>query len=184
VLAQGGALPDNWVYLDSCSTVTTFKSEEYLKGLKTLSNGIKINCNAGTVNTNQKGIYGKLNVLYLPDRIVNIFLMHELKKLYRITYNSWEGFYVMHTPRGQVKFHKNEQELPCINLDAFSQEAAIMLLQPMTGSSQKWGRGWLSYRQYMEITRGILKKKCSKQRRQEGPKPCLVIHAKKTTREW
>jgi hypothetical protein len=126
-------LPDNQVYLDSCSTIMTFRSEKYLKGLKTLSNGIKINGSVGTVNTKQKGSYGKLKVWYLSDGI-NMFLIHKLKKLYRITYNSWEGFYVMHTSRGQVKFHKDEQGLPCINLDGSSREAAIMLLQPTDGT--------------------------------------------------
>jgi hypothetical protein len=35
-LAQGGELPDNRVYLDSCSTVNTaFKNQKYLKNIKT-----------------------------------------------------------------------------------------------------------------------------------------------------
>ena len=55
--------------------------------------------------------------------------MHELKKHYRITYNSWEGFYEVHTPRGMVKFHKDEQGLLYIDLDGSSQEAATMLVQ-------------------------------------------------------
>jgi hypothetical protein len=32
--------------------------------------------------------------------------------MYRITYDSWEGFYVVHTPRGEVHFHKDKQGLP------------------------------------------------------------------------
>jgi hypothetical protein len=44
---QGGALPDNQVYLNGCSTITAFKSGKYLKGVKTLARGIRINCNAG-----------------------------------------------------------------------------------------------------------------------------------------
>ncbi len=45
---------------------------------------------------------------YIPDRIANEFSMHKLKKYYRITYNSWEGYYVMHRPREKVEFHKDE----------------------------------------------------------------------------
>ncbi len=45
-----------------------------------------------------KGEFGGLSVWYLRDGIANIFSMHELEKLYRITHNSWEGFYVVHTP--------------------------------------------------------------------------------------
>ena len=36
--------------------------------------------------------YRKLKVWYLPDGIANFFSMHELEKLYHITYNSWEGY--------------------------------------------------------------------------------------------
>jgi hypothetical protein len=55
--------------------------------------------------------------------------MHELEKMYRITYDSWEGFYVVHTPRGEVHFHKDEQGLPYIDLTESGHEAARMLLQ-------------------------------------------------------
>ncbi len=97
-LAQGGALPDNQAYLDGCSTVMAFKNNKYLMGVKEVREGIKINCSAGAVVTNPRGSYGRLKAWYLPDGIVNIFSMHKLEQLYRITYNSWDGFYVVHTP--------------------------------------------------------------------------------------
>jgi hypothetical protein len=99
--AQGAALPENRAYLDRCSTVTVFKTDKYLKGIKTLTNRININCNAGAVTTNQMGSYGNLKVWYLPEGITNIFSMNELEKLYRITYNSWTGHYMVHTPKGE-----------------------------------------------------------------------------------
>jgi hypothetical protein len=74
------------------------------------------------------GTYGKLKVWYLPGSIANIFLMHELEKLYRITYDSWEGHYIVHTPQGAVKFYKDKQGLPYIDLEALT-KAAVMLLQ-------------------------------------------------------
>ena len=107
-MLQGDALPDNRAYLDGCSTVTAFKAGKYLEGIKMVRNGIKINCNAGAVTTNKLGSFGSLNVWYIPNGIANIFSMHELEKHYRITYNSWEGYYQVHTPRGMVKFHKDE----------------------------------------------------------------------------
>ena len=55
--------------------------------------------------------------------------MHELEKLYRITYGSWEGFYVVHTPQGEVHFHKDEQGLPYIDLTKSHHEATRMLMQ-------------------------------------------------------
>jgi hypothetical protein len=71
-------------------------------------------------------------VWYIPDGIVNIFSMHELKKQYRITYNSWEGHYVVHTPKGEVNFYKYKQGLPYIELNGpAGRKAAVMLLQSM-----------------------------------------------------
>jgi hypothetical protein len=91
--------------------------------------GIKINCNAGSVYTKQMGKYGRMKVWYIPDGIANIISMHELEKLYRITCDSWEGYYVVHTARGQVHFHKDEQGIPYIDLEKSGRMAAIMLMQ-------------------------------------------------------
>jgi hypothetical protein len=88
MLAQGGALPNNWAYLDGCSMVTAFKNNKYLKGVKKVREGIKINCNAGSMTTNLKGNYGRLKVWYVPKEIANIFSMHKLKRLYCIIYDS------------------------------------------------------------------------------------------------
>ena len=54
--------------------------------------------------------------------------MHELEEMYRITYDSWQGYYVVHTPKGEVRFYKDEQGLPYLDLEE-SSKAAVMLLQ-------------------------------------------------------
>jgi hypothetical protein len=128
-LAQGGQLPENRAYLDGCTTVTAFKSDQFLKGVKTVEGGIKINCNAGAVVMNKRGNYGRLKVRCIPNRIANIFLMHKLEKHYQITYNSWQGYYIVHTPKGEIRFYKDEQGLPFINLEESNQGEAMMLLQ-------------------------------------------------------
>ncbi len=48
---------------------------------------------------------------------------------YRITYDSWEGYYQVHTLSLTVKFHIDEQSLPYIDLDGSAREAASMLVQ-------------------------------------------------------
>ncbi len=136
MFAERAVLPENRAYLDRCLTVTVFKTDKYLKEIKTLPNGIKINCNAGAVTINQMGSYSNLTVWYLPKGITNIFLMHELEKLYRITYNSWVGYYVVHTPKGAVKFYMDKKGLPYIELDGPGHEAAIMLLQRVQEDAQ------------------------------------------------
>ena len=122
-------MPDDGAYLDGCSSVTAFNSDKYLKDVKAVQGGIKINCNAGTRMTNLWGTYGGLKVWYLPDWIANIFSIHKLKKLYCITYDSRDRYYIKHTPKGEVNFHKDEQELPYINLEESNMAAAMMLLQ-------------------------------------------------------
>jgi hypothetical protein len=122
------------VYLDGCSTVTAFKNDRFLKDIRTEARGVKINCNAGAISTNKRGDYGNLKVWYLPDGIANIISMHELESLYRITYDSWAGYYVVHTPKGEVRFHKDEQGLPYLDLDG-SNEAGTLLLMKHGGGS-------------------------------------------------
>jgi hypothetical protein len=65
-LSQGGELPDDQAYLDGCSTVTAFKNGKFMSNIHSVQEGIKINCNAGTVTTNKKGrIGGVFIVLWL-----------------------------------------------------------------------------------------------------------------------
>ena len=126
-------MPDNRPYLDGCLTVTAFKSNKYLKDIQAVRGGIKINCNAGAVSTNLRRTYGWLKVWYLPDGIADIFSMHELKKAYRITYDSWYGYYIVHTPKGEVQFYKDKQGLPYINMEKSNKAVAMTLLQ-----QEKW----------------------------------------------
>jgi hypothetical protein len=109
---QGKVLPNNRAYLDGCLMVTAFKSKKYLEGIRTLKNEIKINCNEGAVMTNQMGSYGRMNVWYIPKGIANIFSMHELEKMYHITYDSLDGYYVMHTPRGKWCSTRTNKDYP------------------------------------------------------------------------
>ena len=55
--------------------------------------------------------------------------MNEIEKLHRITYDSIDGYYVVHTDKGPVYFHKDEQGLPYIDLDASVYDEATTLVQ-------------------------------------------------------
>ena len=44
----------------------------------------------------------------MPEGIVNILSMHELEKRYRITYDSLDGYYTVHTNNGPIYFVKDE----------------------------------------------------------------------------
>ena len=55
--------------------------------------------------------------------------MPKLEKLYCITYDSWEGYYVIHTENGEIRFYKDEQGLPYIDLTKSDKNAATLLVQ-------------------------------------------------------
>jgi hypothetical protein len=74
------------------------------------------------------------NAWYIPKGIANIFSMNEVKKRYRITYGSWQGYYVVHTKSGEVRFYKDENGLPYIDLEDSSEDVAALLVQ--TGSKE------------------------------------------------
>ncbi len=65
----------------------------------------------------------------MPDGIANIILMHELESLYRITYDSWKGYYVVHMPKGEVHFYKDEQGLPYLDLEESNEAGTLLIMQ-------------------------------------------------------
>ena len=71
--------------------------------------------------------------------------MHELEQSYCITYNSWDGYYVVCTQKGEVQFHKDEQGLPYINLGESNLEAAMILLQRETVEREETMDSEMSY---------------------------------------
>jgi hypothetical protein len=70
-----------------------------------------------------------LRVWYIPKGITNIFSMNELEKRYLITYDSGQGYYLVHTESGEVWFYKDENVLPYIDLKVSSEDAVALLVQ-------------------------------------------------------
>ena len=70
----------------------------------------------------------------MPDGIANILSQHQVEQKYRVTYDSWDGFYVVHHPKGPVKFCKEHQGLPFIDMADSSLEAAILHVQTVHGN--------------------------------------------------
>ncbi len=63
--------------------------------------------------------------------------MHKLEKMYCITYNSWDVYYAIHTPGGEILFYKDEQGLHYINLlEGSDQDMVMMLVQEHAGMQE------------------------------------------------
>ena len=58
---------------------------------------MQVNCNVGSIKTNQKGEYGLVEAWYMPKGTADIFSMNEIEKLHRITYDSIDGYYMVQT---------------------------------------------------------------------------------------
>ena len=133
-MVQREGLPDNRVYLDNCSTVTGFKDAGRIEGISEVTDGMKVNCNAGEVMYNKVGSWGKLKAWHLPGSIANIISMNELESHYRVTYDSWDGRYTVHTEHGPVYFTKDEHGLPYIELGEGQESAGVLFLQTVRGN--------------------------------------------------
>lgn len=123
------------IYLDSCTTSSTFTSEKHLTDVVSEKKGLAIRCNAGTVKTNRRGNFGGLKVWSMGEGIANVLSLGELSKLYRVTFDSDEGYFVVHTKHGEVHFVMDESGMPCLDL-ASNEEAATMLIQTVQGNCE------------------------------------------------
>ncbi len=109
------------------------------------------------------GKYGSINAWYIPEGIADICSMHELEKKHRIPYDSWQGYYQVHTASRVVKFFKDKQGLPYINLDGSGREAAIMLLEmAVRVEAEEIKQGLVNVQTVRENYKGYSKRKILK----------------------
>ena len=70
----------------------------------------------------------------MSDGIANILSQHQAEQKYHVTYDSWDGFYIVHHPKGPVKFCKDHQGLPFIDMAESDKESDILLVQRVRGN--------------------------------------------------
>jgi len=81
--------PDNWILLDSQSTVDMFKNKKLLKNIRDAKMALSLHCNAGIAMVNKIGdLPGYGTVWFYEDGIANILSLNNVKKKYRVTYDS------------------------------------------------------------------------------------------------
>ena len=116
------------VYLDSCTTSSTFVRERLLSDVKDQRKGLTVHCNTDKLTTNRRGDFGRLKVWAMKDGIANVLSLGEMIKLYRVTFDSLDGYFVVHMPGGVVHFTINEHGMPALDLRE-NPEAVCLLLQ-------------------------------------------------------
>jgi len=94
-------IPDSWILLDSQSTVDVFMNKKLLKNVPDAKTPLSLHCNAGVATVNKVGdLAGYGTVWYYENGIANILSLNNVKKKYRVTYDS--------TASGCFKVHKTD----------------------------------------------------------------------------
>ena len=94
---SGKKIPDNWILLDSQSTVDIFCNPRLVENIRRVKDRMKIQCNAGTQVTNLVGDLPGYGPVWFNSRaIANVLSLKLVKENYHIQYDSDEkdGFMV------------------------------------------------------------------------------------------
>ena len=83
----------NKIYLDSCTACSTFVGEKHLMQVNDMKKGLAVHCNAGKITTKRRRKFGRLNVWAMKEGIANVISLGELVQLYRVTFDSLDGFF-------------------------------------------------------------------------------------------
>jgi len=149
---QSNKLPQTWILLDNQSTVDVFSNPSLLQNIRPTTRTMTIKCNAGTTRTNMVGeLPGyPTQVWYNPNGIANILSMANVKKHYRVTYDSVaDNAFLVHKPNGVVrKFSQSPNGL--FYLDTAQQ--GTLLINTVQGNQEQYTA---RARQQAELARKI-----------------------------
>lgn len=133
------------VYLDSCTMSSTFVvvGEDNSTNVKCVKGGLKyhpMQHGKGKDDLDWRGDFGRLKVWAMKDGIVNTLSLGEMIKVCRVTFNSLDGYFSVHTPEREVHFVLDEHEMPAFHL-VEDKEAAKNVIQ----AAQKNYEGYCMY---------------------------------------
>ena len=102
---------ENWkCYLDSCTTYHNFFFREFLYRVSLVKTDMNGRCNASTVTTNTKGLYGEFKVWLNERGIANLLYILMIEDTWYIVSTHTKGDWVLTSPKGKKIFSKRIQE--------------------------------------------------------------------------
>jgi len=92
----------SWILLDSQLTIDVFSNPKLQRNICDAKCSLTLYCNARKAIINKKGdLKGYGTVWYHPDGFTNILSLHNIQKIYKVTYNSTQGNgFVVHKADG------------------------------------------------------------------------------------
>ena len=87
----------------------------------------RIQCNAGTVQVTNKGMFGNVPVWYHPEGMLNILSLKTLKEKYHAMYDIDGGVFKVKTPGGVEKFKPHENRLYYLDMNPDDQQAITLV---------------------------------------------------------
>ena len=101
-------IPESWILLDSQSTVDVFMNKKLLRNVCVAKEPLPLHCNTGVATVNKVGdLAGYGTVWYYENGIANILSLNNVKKKYRVTYDSTaSGCFGVHKADGTKRVFK------------------------------------------------------------------------------
>jgi hypothetical protein len=101
----------------AASSTSLFGNQDYVAGIEESTRKLELHTNGGPIVSNKTASVDKFGkVWYNKDSVANIFSFAEMRKLYRITYDSeTEDAFIVHTPERQVRFKPLKNGLYSLN---------------------------------------------------------------------
>ena len=101
------------IILDNGSTLSIFANSELVENIRSSKTTLELATNAGIQESNQVADVPGFGTVWYDDKaIANIFGLSDLKRRYRITYDSKkEDAFIVHMPKKNIKFKCNPEGL-------------------------------------------------------------------------